>query len=342
MIFAVLIFTVLVILFFATTIMDSNKNAAKYAFFYMLSLVALIFTSVSVGMILFQIINKTIADPLTLGIYQPGRFSSGALRFAISALIISAPIFYLAITQIFKSMRSGLLEKESGIRKWLTYFILFVSVVVMLGWLIATLNNFLNGELTAKFILKALSSIIISALIFSFYFYDIRRKDIKEKKDNIIRIYFYGSIVLVSAALIASFFFIESPSKVRAQKHDRQVVLNLSQINDAVNSYFDKTKTVPEKLDQLFEDQTGRIYITQEIVKDPQTGQAFDYKKTEKDTYEVCANFNLSTKDANDGEDYDKFLDERWTHEAGYQCFTKKAEGFGNPDPLSKVDAQRN
>jgi len=62
-------------------------------------------------------------------------------------------------------------EKESGIRKWLTYFILLVSAVVMIGWLIGTISSFLNGELSLKFILKSLTSILISALIFSFYLY---------------------------------------------------------------------------------------------------------------------------------------------------------------------------
>jgi hypothetical protein len=101
--------------------MEPKSNAAKFAFFYMLSLVALIFMALSTGMIIFQIINKNIPD--ILNIYQ-GTFSSETLKFAISALIISAPIFYVCMRQIFANLKSGDLEKDSGIRKWLTYFIL--------------------------------------------------------------------------------------------------------------------------------------------------------------------------------------------------------------------------
>ena len=150
-----------------------EKQNAKFAFFYMLSLVALVFTSVSAGMIIFQIINKTIADDLSLA---PGGFSQDALRFAISAIIIAAPIYFVMMRLINKSLLTGKLEKESGVRKWLTYFILLVSAVVMIGWFIATVGSFLNGELTTKFILKSLTSILISALIFSFYLYDISAK----------------------------------------------------------------------------------------------------------------------------------------------------------------------
>ena len=148
--------------------MEKQQNA-KFAFFYLLSLVALVFTSVAVGLIIFQIINKTIIDELSLA---PGGFSQDALRFAISAIIIAAPIYFVMMWLLNKNLLKGTMEKESGIRKWLTYFILLVSAVVMIGWLIGTISSFLNGELSLKFILKSLTSILISALIFSFYLYE--------------------------------------------------------------------------------------------------------------------------------------------------------------------------
>jgi len=337
MVLIVLAFFILVsIIFAAVKFMDSNQNAAKYAFFYLLSLVALTFTSVSVGMIVFQIINKTISDPLALSVYQPGQFSSEALRFAISALIIAAPIFYITTWQIFKHLYEGSLGKDSGVRKWLIYFILFVSIVVMIGWLIATLNNFLNGELTGKFILKALTSILISAIIFSFYFYDIRRKEVKGKKDNVIRFYFYGSLALVIAALAASFFFIESPATVRARNHDRQVIVNLDQIDSAVNAYFNKNKIVPAKLEDLLADTSREIYITEDALKDPATGKALEYAKKKTDTYEICADFNLSNKDKDTWDQYNPYMDERWKHDSGRQCFTKKAEIIKSPVSAGK------
>ena len=67
----------------------------------MLSLVALVFMAVATGMIVFQIINKAIIDIIN---EYSGRYSSEALKFGISALIISAPIFYLTIRQINKNL----------------------------------------------------------------------------------------------------------------------------------------------------------------------------------------------------------------------------------------------
>jgi len=77
-----------------------RTNAAKIAFYYLLSLVALLFMSISVGIIVFQIINKNIFDALN----RISDVSQEPLKFAISALIISTPLFYVTMRQIFKNL----------------------------------------------------------------------------------------------------------------------------------------------------------------------------------------------------------------------------------------------
>lgn len=306
--------------------MPNKQNSAKFAFFYMLSLVALIFMSTSVGTILFQIINKTIADPIGI---SSGRFTSGALRYGISALIISAPIYYFITREIFKNLFKGLLEKDSGVRRWLTYFILFVAAVVMIGWLIAALNNFLNGELTIKFILKALTSIVISAIIFTFYFYDIKREEVAGKKDKVVTLYFYSTLVIVLAVLVAGFFFVESPTVVRQKRHDQQIVQNFENIYNAVTAYYNNNDTIPQSLEDLVSDPSREYYIIQDYLKDPETEEMFQYEKLAADTYKICASFYLSNKDDSE-DDYDEFLQEKWAHDSGEQCFERRVEKYKN------------
>jgi hypothetical protein len=309
--------------------MEKQQNA-KFAFFYMLSLVALVFMSISTGIIIFQIINKKIIDLLTLA---PGGFSQDALKFAISAIIIASPIYYVMMWLINKNLLSGKLEKESGIRKWLTYFILLVSAVVMIGWLIATINSFLNGELTTKFILKSLTAIVISAIIFSYYLFDIRRSEV-DKVNNIIRIFFYGSIVLVAVSLIASFFFIDSPLQVRLQKFDQTIVNKFSQIDSAINAYYGENKKLPENLNALLNG-GSTYYILESDITDPATGKVFDYNIKSKDTYEICSTFKTENK--SQANDKSVYIDTRWLHESGYQCLKQRIALLDNvkPAPVS-------
>ncbi|MBI2459332.1 MAG: hypothetical protein HYV53_02135 [Parcubacteria group bacterium] len=306
-----------------------EKQNAKFAFFYLLSLVALVFMSIATGMIIFQIINKKILDLL---IIAPGGFSQEALKFAISAIIIAAPIYFVMMWLINKNLLSGKLERESGIRKWLTYFILLVSAVVMIGWLIATINSFLNGELTAKFILKSLAAILIAALIFSYYLYDIWRAQV-DKVNNIIRAYFYGSMALVAAALIISFFFIDSPLTVRQQKFDQTIINKFSQIDNAINGYYGENKKLPEKLNALLNG-ASFYYLTESDLTDPATNKIFDYNIKAKDVYELCAVFKTANKEQ--GADKSYYFDARWLHEAGYQCLKQRIAILDNAKPAPR------
>lgn len=301
--------------------METNNNSAKFAFFYLLSLVALIFMSLSTGMIIFQIINKHIADIINQ--YQ-GRFSQESLKFAISALIISAPIYYLTTWQILKNLKSGILEKNSGIRRWLTYFILLVTSVVALGWLIGIINTFLDGDLTLKFGLKALTAIIISAAVFTFYLFDIKREDV-QVGGKLIKIYFYASLVVIIIAFVSSLFTVESPIQTRNRKIDEAILNNFSIINSDLNLYFNDYKKLPDNLNQLIEEYGS---LTQKNLEDPETNAKFDFKKLSNDSYELCANFRASNMDEDDSF---RYIMDSSRHEAGYQCLKQKIRTEDGP-----------
>lgn len=96
---------------------------------------------------------STKASPLLL--VGSSYSNDGQLKFAIASLIIATPIFYIISNLINRGLKKGELDKESWIRRWLTYFILLVSSIVLLGVFISVILNFLNGELTSRSILKA-------------------------------------------------------------------------------------------------------------------------------------------------------------------------------------------
>lgn len=313
--------------------MTIQKDSAKFAFFYMLALIALSFMSYSIGAIIFQIINKNIPDVLST---YSGVYSSGALKFAISALIVSAPIYYIAMWQIGKNLFKGLLDKDSGVRRWLTYFILLVSSVVMIGWLIGIIYNFLDGELTAKFILKALTSIVIAAAVFSYYLIDIKREKTKEAKSMINKIYFFISLLIAVVVLVSSFFFVESPMEARNKRQDNLIMENLYRLDSAVQSYYNYENKMPESLKALTNYEYDKLRA--EDILDPVSGKQYDYKVTGANSYEICADFKTSNVKREDVTDW--YYEEGWVHEAGYYCISRKVikydekTGLPVPNPL--------
>jgi len=309
-----------------------NKNNAQFAFFYMLSLVALIFMSMATGMIIFQIINKNITDVIN---QYRGNFSSNALKFAISSLIISMPIYYLTTRQIFKNLYSGELDRDSGIRKWLTYLILFITSVVMIGWFIGTVNSFLDGELTLKFALKALTAIGIAAIIFNFYFYDIKRDKVKGEKNKIIQIYLYSSIFIIVATFVASLFIVESPRETRNRKLDEAILTDFETISNAMTDYYNEYDRLPEDLEILKEEFT---YIMDNL-QNSATKEKYGYKVIDDKKYELCATFRSSNKEAEEDEKTFYRFGDFWLHDAGYQCLSGKVRvGFDKMPPLRFVE----
>ncbi len=293
--------------------MLKNSNA-KFAFLYMFSLVALLFVALGTGQVFFHAINKYVSDALS-------PFSSPFMQLttAISYLIISIPIYFSLVYIIEKSLKNKDLDKDAGIRRWLVYFILLVSSIVMVIWLIVTLNNYLNGELALRSGLKALTAFLISAIIFSYYFYDVRRDKIVAA-DPVIRSYFIGGLIITIGALIFSFFFVESPAEARQRKHDAEVLNQFSQIDSAINAYYSKNNRLPESIVQSFEESP---YLDINNFKDPLSAKAYDYKKVGDDAYELCAEFMTDNRNQNNQRDYN--YSDRWPHAAGYQCLKQKA-----------------
>jgi hypothetical protein len=197
----------------------------------------------------------------------------------------------------------------------------------MIGWLIGTINSFLSGDLSTRFLLKSLTSILIAAAVFTFYFYDIKRKEVQNKKDNIVRIYFYSALVIVLATFIVSMFIVESPSETRNRRFDDMVLQNFMSIDSAINQYYLDKKKLPDNLDELKSDYP---YITDETLQDKATGVKFDYKIIENNKYELCATFLTSNKDIKDIDIYS--YKDQWPHDAGYQCLSQKVIQSNTPN----------
>ena len=298
-----------------------QNNSAKFAFLYMISLVALGFVAYSAGAIIFQIINKYIPNPVnTLKTYYDC-FDSGALRFAIASIIVATPIYFVATRMINKEVFMGNLDQESQTRKWLTYLIMFISSVVIIGWLIAVIYQFLDGEITARFILKALTVLTVSGTVLSYYWYDIKRKVNFGERDNVIRIYSWVSLIAILAVLIVGIFFVESPQAMRNKKYDQATVEVLSSMENAVSTYYKNNDAIPENIDELLSSST---ILSENNV---QTND-IAYNKTSNTDYELCATFKSSNKDTVIC--YQNWLDEEWQHDAGYQCIKKIVNDNGS------------
>ena len=286
----------------------TKKHQAQFVFYYLLSLISLGAMALGLGIIVFEVLDKVFVD------VSNSYFSMQALKTAFSTLLISTSIYYVCSHLLSKSIKKQELSLESSLRKWLIYLILLVTSIVMLVWLVSILNSFLNGEMTIKFILKALTALIISAMIFSYYLYNIRQKVVK-KKDKIKTIFFVASLLLVVFSLTLAIVHMESPQITRDKKIDENTLRDFDTINMNVNMYYNN-KELPESLQELKSDSNLNSDLGSVV-----SHEDIEYNKLSEAEYELCADFK--TSNLNDENTNLRYGSNR-LHDKGYDCIEQK------------------
>lgn len=151
--------------------------SAREAFLYLLLFTTLYLSAYHLGQLLFQFINLAIPDPAAAAYAETPLGSRRLIRWAISTLIVAFPIFLYLSRLTAREVRADPAKRASKVRRWLTYLTLFLAATVVIGDLIALLNDLLAGELTLRFGLKALVVAVIAGGLFGYYLHDTRRSE---------------------------------------------------------------------------------------------------------------------------------------------------------------------
>ncbi len=148
--------------------------SARDAALYLVMFAMLYWAVFNFGTLLFNYIELLFSDALNENHF---RSRSRSIRFATSSLLVAFPVFmYLAI-KINRNLQSDPSHRSSAIRKWLTYLTLSIAACVIVGDLIALINNLLMGELSVRFFLKFLVVGLTSAAVFYYYLWNMRQDD---------------------------------------------------------------------------------------------------------------------------------------------------------------------
>lgn len=148
----------------------SLKTTPKEFFLHLLSMVTLYASAVSLTVILFQLVNLGVPDPLEQSWFRQG--ARDAIRLALSFLVVVFPVYFFTTAHLRKTYKKDELRRKVWIRKWLVYFTLFIAAIIIIGSLVVLMNTFLEGAITLRFLLKLLSVLFIAGSIFGFYLWD--------------------------------------------------------------------------------------------------------------------------------------------------------------------------
>ncbi|NCN07166.1 hypothetical protein GW933_00570 [Candidatus Falkowbacteria bacterium] len=292
-----------------------HGKGALDAFLNLFSLITLGWMSISIGMILFQIIDKFFSSEK---VYIYNSFSQSGLKFGLASSLIVVPIFLVIIALLHKHYKNNVLNHQSGVYRWLTYLVLLVAALNIIGRLIQLIYQFLDGNYTLASVLKILVVLLIASGIFGYYWYDLKRTDYSSQS-LVSKIFFIGIVVISLVTIIGGFMLIDSPQTTRMKKQDQSRVDALNNIRNIIISEYMSTKVLPSDL-------SAPKFSN---LVDPVTGQPYEYRVIGETAYELCANFELAVDDYNDKNRYMNVGGENWDfHQGGRQCYEQEVSGY--------------
>jgi hypothetical protein len=152
--------------------------SARDAFWYLLMFGALYTSAFYLGDLLFGFINRAYPDQANLGYYpNTTEYIESGIRWATAALIVAFPVFMLAALKLGREVTADPSRRNSAMRKWLTYLTLLIAAGAIIGDAITLVYNMLSGDLTVRFVLKAIVVAGIAAAVFGYYTWSTRRDD---------------------------------------------------------------------------------------------------------------------------------------------------------------------
>jgi hypothetical protein len=285
-------------------------EAARDAFFYLLSFSMLGVWTIALGTLVFGYLEKWFPDIIS------GRAPAASalmLTTHLAMLMVGFPLYMVTMRFIFRDLSLRPEKHDSGVRRWLTYIALFIAAGVVAGDLITVLTYFLRGELTVRFVLKAATAGIISGAVFWYYLGFLKPPQEKLADSRINKLCALAATAVVVVVIGTGFTMLGSPRAQRFVSADRQRVEDLQAIARELHLRRGRAggAELPAQLDQVAFGQPGvRLRL-----KDPETQAPYEYRKQGPANYELCAAFATATEEPPDGRP--RF----WDHPKGRYCY---------------------
>lgn len=269
--------------------------------------------------LLFGVINLQFPDAIDS--YWRIQSAESSIRLGIAMTVVFFPT-YLVLTRFVNCYR----REESAwtylsLTKWLIYLSLLVGGGILLGDLVAIIMAFLEGEITIRFVLKALVVLVVAGTAFSYYLLDAKGRWVANEKGSVM----FGVVAtaVVLAAVVFGFVSISSPGESRERSLDQQQINDLQNLQWRIISEFETTGEFPQNLSEL--SMAGSI-------NSPEDRPAYRYELTENG-FRLCAEFAYPPKEGQNnysiarpyavsgGSSISGTTD--WDYEAGDWCFER-------------------
>ncbi len=315
---------------------ERKQTGPRDVFANLLATIGLYVSVISFGTLLFGYIEIYFPDALAGDV---ARYQHAALRWPISILVIVFPLFVWLTTYLQKDLLKYPEKRELRTRKWLLYFTLFLTTIIIVGDLISLLYWFLSGDVTTRFVLKVFAILLIAAVVFVYYLWNLR-KEIPASHNPMMRLFVRGVVALAGVAIVAGFFVVGSPQTERMLRFDDRRVGDLQSLQYEIVNFWQTKEHLPQTLAELTDDIRGFT-----PPQDPENNSPYEYRVTGDKSFELCAVLSRETNKDSAAviatkpmpmPIADPYVPDNFLHAAGRQCFTRTIDPDRFP-PFNKT-----
>ena len=272
---------------FRKNIMNGEtKTKALDVFVYIGILISLVWSVVNLLQIIFSAIDRKFVDILNTSI-QVDMYNSD-VRMAIASLVVMYPLYLGLSWYVAKDIEKFTYKRDLMIRKVMIYLTLFVTVCTLLGTLVSVIYTYLGGEISERFLLKALAIFVVSLALFVYYLYSMRRNYTNKSSIPIIASIVVTLFVILS--LVWSINIIGTPKEMRAKRIDSTRLSDISRIQQEILNRVNMTDKIPADLVEL-----NNAFQGYAVPKDPVTKIAYGYHVVQQPTFKV--NYSTNKKE---------------------------------------------
>ena len=154
---------------------------ARDAFFHLLTFGALYTWATSLVFLFFIYIDFAFPDPAWRTSYARLAELLSLIRAQLAIVIVSFPVFLVLWHFLLREVREDSDKGKGAIRRWLVYLSIFVGALALSGDVITLIYFLLEGQLTARLLLKSAVLFLIAGSLVLYLALTVRSETETEK-----------------------------------------------------------------------------------------------------------------------------------------------------------------
>jgi hypothetical protein len=146
------------------------ESGARNAFFYLLTFLTLYLSAIGTIMLTWGLGDVWFPDRLD--------YSDGAeqVRSGIAMVVVAFPAFMYLAAYLRRNIAPSEIGDRSLLRRILVYLTLFIVSMTAIVDVITLIYNFLGGDLTGRFLVRAGGILLVAGLVFLYYLHDLKSR----------------------------------------------------------------------------------------------------------------------------------------------------------------------